>query len=75
MAIPNVGQDPSMEVALATKMQLVLDQPMSDISTKLVNKDFEGDFFKIGISDPDETQYFYSTGASCTKLEYHYIYY
>lgn len=48
MAIPNVGQDPSMEVALATKMQLVLDQPMSDISTKLVNKDFEGDFFKIG---------------------------
>lgn len=40
--------DPSMEVALATKMQLVLDQPMSDISTKLVNKDFEGDFFKIG---------------------------
>ncbi len=48
MAIPNVGQDHSMEVALATKMQLVLDQPMSDISTKLVNKDFEGDFFKIG---------------------------
>lgn len=48
MAIPNVGQDPSMEVALATKMQLVLDQPMSDISTKLVNKDYEGDFFKIG---------------------------
>lgn len=48
MAIPNVGQDASMEVALATKMQLVLDQPMSDISTKLVNKDFEGDFFKIG---------------------------
>lgn len=48
MAIPNVGNDPSMEVALATKMQLVLDQPMSDISTKLVNKDFEGDFFKIG---------------------------
>lgn len=48
MPIPNVGQDASMEVALATKMQLVLDQPMSDISTKLVNKDFEGDFFKIG---------------------------
>lgn len=48
MTIPHVGQDPSMEVALATKMQLVLDQPMSDISTKLVNKDFDGDFFKVG---------------------------
>lgn len=44
--VPSVAN--SMEVALATKMQLVLDQPMSDISTKLVNKDFEGDFFKIG---------------------------
>ena len=40
--------EPSMEVAMATKMQLVLDQPMSDITTKLVNNDFEGDFFKIG---------------------------
>lgn len=46
--IPNVGQDKSMEVALATKMQLILDQPMSDIMTKLTNRDFEGDFFKIG---------------------------
>lgn len=57
MAIPNVGQDKSMEVAMATKMQLVLDQPMSDITTKLVNNDFEGDFFKIGdtvsITKPD----------------------
>lgn len=50
MAIPDVGQDPSMQTALATKMQAVLDQPMSDISTKLVNKDYEGDFFKIGDS-------------------------
>lgn len=46
--IPQVGGDQSMEVAMATKMQLVLDQPMSDISTKLVNHDFEGEFFKIG---------------------------
>ena len=46
----NVGQsgDKSMEVALATKMQLILDQPMTDVSTGLVNRDFEGDFFKIG---------------------------
>lgn len=46
----NQGQqgDKSMEVALATKMQLILDQPMTDVSTGLVNRDFEGDFFKIG---------------------------
>jgi hypothetical protein len=46
----NMGQqgDKSMEVALATKMQLILDQPMSDIATKLVNRNFEGDFFKLG---------------------------
>lgn len=46
----NVGQqgDKSMEVALATKMQLILDQPMTDVSSGLVNRDFEGDFFKIG---------------------------
>ena len=35
-------------VQLATKMQLVLDQPMSDMSTGLVNHDYEGEFFKIG---------------------------
>lgn len=40
--------DQSMEVALATKMQLILDQPMTDVATGLVNRDFEGDFFKIG---------------------------
>lgn len=40
--------DNSFEVALATKMQLILDQPMSDASTGLVNHDFEGDFFKVG---------------------------
>lgn len=46
----NVGQngDKSMEVALAAKMQLILDQPMSDVDTGLTNRDFEGDFFKIG---------------------------
>lgn len=46
----NQGQqgDKSMEVALATKMQLILDQPMTDVSSGLVNRDFEGDFFKIG---------------------------
>ncbi len=38
----------SYEVALAQKLQLQLTQPMSDIQTKLTNKDFEGDFFKIG---------------------------
>lgn len=48
----NMGQtgDLSMEVALASKMQLILDQPESDIATGLVNRDFEGDFFKIGDS-------------------------
>lgn len=46
--IPNVGADKSMQEAMATKMQLILDQPMSDITTKLVNNDFEGDLFKIG---------------------------
>lgn len=46
--IPQVGGDKSMEVAMATKMQLVLDQPMSDISTKLVNQNYAGEFFKIG---------------------------
>ena len=40
--------DQSMEVALATKMQLILDQPMSDMDSGLTNRDFEGDFFRIG---------------------------
>lgn len=48
----NMGQtgDKSMEVALATKMQLILDQPMADVDAGLTNRDFEGDFFKIGDS-------------------------
>ena len=40
--------DNSYEVALASKLQMILDQPMSDLMTKLVNHDYEGDFFKIG---------------------------
>lgn len=40
--------DQSMEVALATKMQLILDQPMADVDSGLTNRDFEGDFFRIG---------------------------
>lgn len=46
----NWGQngDKSMEVALAAKMQLILDQPMADVDSGLTNRDFEGDFFKIG---------------------------
>ena len=46
MALENTNK--SMEVALASKLQLQLEQPMADITTKLVNKDFEGEFFKIG---------------------------
>lgn len=38
----------SLEVQFSTKMQLILDQPTSDISTGLVNRDFEGEFFKVG---------------------------
>lgn len=48
MAIPKVGADTSMHEAMAAKMQLVLEQPKSDITTKLVNNDFEGEFFRIG---------------------------
>lgn len=46
----NAGQngDKSMEVALASKMQLILDQPMADVDSGLTNRDFEGDFFRIG---------------------------
>lgn len=40
--------DNSFGVQLATKMQLILDQPMSDIMTGLTNQDYEGEFFKIG---------------------------
>lgn len=40
--------DKSMEVALSSKMALILEQPMTDVSTGLTNRDFEGDFFKIG---------------------------
>lgn len=48
MAFKVDAQNNSYEVALAQKLQLQLTQPMSDIQTKLTNRDFEGDFFKIG---------------------------
>lgn len=35
-------------VALASKMQLILRQPTSDMTTFLTNEDYQGDFFKIG---------------------------
>lgn len=38
----------SYETQRAAKLQLILDQPMSDMMTGLVNRDFEGDFFKVG---------------------------
>lgn len=60
----------SYEVQLATRMQLILDQPMSDITTKLVNHDFEGDFFKIGdtvsIVKPDVSSVTVSVGTAKT---------
>lgn len=59
MALKVDGQNNSYEVALAQKLQLQLTQPMSDIQTKLTNRDFEGDFFRIGdtvsIVKPDVT--------------------
>nr|DAH26786.1 MAG TPA: hypothetical protein [Caudoviricetes sp.] len=55
-AIGNQGAQ-QMEVAYAAKMAAVLTQPMGDMTTKLVNEDFAGDFFKIGdsvsITKPD----------------------
>lgn len=60
----------SYEVQLATRMQLILDQPMSDITTKLVNHDFEGEFFKIGdtvsIVKPDVNAVTVSVGIAKT---------
>ena len=62
--------DNSFEKALATKMQLILDQPMSDISTGLVNNDYEGDFFKIGntvsVVKPDPNSVNVSLGKAIT---------
>ena len=55
-AVGNAGAQ-QMEVAYAAKMAAVLTQPMGDMTTKLVNEDFAGDFFKIGdsvsITKPD----------------------
>lgn len=56
--MPLSDSQKSLEVQAAAKLQLKLDQPMSDITTGLVNHDFEGDFFKQGdtvsIFQPDE---------------------
>lgn len=64
--------DMSMEIALATKMQLILDQPMSDLDTGLVNRDFEGDFFKIGdtvaIVKPDVSSLRIESGKIGTQV-------
>lgn len=35
-------------IALASKMQLILRQPTSDMTTFLTNEDYQGDFFSIG---------------------------
>lgn len=55
--MPFSNENNSLNDVLATKMQLILDQPMADLSGYLVNNDFEGDFFKVGatvnITKPD----------------------
>ena len=67
MALKVDGTNNSYEVALAQKLQLQLTQPMSDIQTKLTNRDFEGDFFKIGdtvsIVKPDVSSIKVEVGA------------
>lgn len=69
----NAGQsgDKSMEVALASKMQLILDQPMADVDSGLTNRDFEGDFFKIGdtvaLVKPDISSLAIEFGEIATK--------
>lgn len=58
--------DQSMEIALATKLQAELQQPMADVESALVNRDFEGDFFKLGdsvaIAKPDISAITIKTG-------------
>lgn len=44
----NNPNNKSYERALAAKMQMILDQPSSDITAKLCNNDYEGEFFRIG---------------------------
>ncbi|MCM1324165.1 MAG: hypothetical protein NC218_08380 [Acetobacter sp.] len=62
--------DNSFGVQLATKMQLILDQPMSDMMTGLTNQDYEGEFFKIGdtvqIVKPDANSVNVSVGQPIT---------
>ena len=60
-----------MEVALASKMQLILDQPMADVDSGLTNRDFEGDFFRIGdtvaLIKPDVSSLAIEFGVIATK--------
>lgn len=64
-AVGNAGAQ-QMEVAYAAKMAVILNQPMGDMTTKLVNEDFAGDFFKIGdsvsITKPDVNSVKYEFG-------------
>lgn len=68
MALPN--PDNSYGIKLATQLQLIVDQPMSDIMTKLVNRDFEGDFFKEGdtvqVAKPDPNSVAVEVGVTRT---------
>lgn len=51
MADRQIGKDGTYAdygIALASKMQLILRQPMADVTTYLTNEDFQGDFFSIG---------------------------
>ena len=72
--------DDSYGVQLATKLEMQLRQPRSDLSTKLVNNDYEGEFFRIGdtvqIVKPDMDSVTVTDGAkskarpSATELDF-----
>lgn len=61
-------------IALATKLQMQLKQPMSDVTSLLCNEDFQGDFFRIGdtvkITKPSVDTINITDGAkSCDRPE------
>ena len=61
-------------IALASKMQMQLRQPQSDVTSLLCNEDFEGDFFRVGdtvkITKPDVSTINISDGAkNCDRPE------
>lgn len=61
-------------IALANKMQLILRQPTSDMTTFLTNEDYQGDFFNIGdvvkIAKPDPNSVNVVVGAKdCDRPE------